>query len=341
MKIFLTGGTGFIGKPLTQCLLERGWEVIALVRKPESNESKEIQAMGAHLIQGDVTRQESMRAGMQGVDVVIHNAGWYEFGICKQDHEKMFRINVEGTQKTLDLAIELGIPKIIHTSSILAYGRTGDIIADESYIRQFPPLTYYEETKMKAHEIAISLQKQGAPIIITCPAGVIGPGDHSGTGYLVRMYVHRCLPPILWTPNGKLAHVYVDDAAEGIARCVEYGRLGEIYILNNGNQTHREMVDDWKKCEGGCKKTWFWLPDPISVFLNRIVEPIERFLGLPVVFCKEFILSAKENWQFSAAKAEKDLNMQFRSLEQAWCDTIEGERELIKKKKQQRIPITK
>ena len=225
MKIFLTGGTGFIGKPLTRDLLERGWEVIALVRKPESDESKEIQAMGAHLMQGDVTQQESMRVGMQGSDVVIHNAGWYEFGICKQDQEKMFRINVEGTRNTLDLAIELGIPRIIHTSSILAYGRTGNIVADESYVRQFPPLTYYEETKMKAHAIASSLQKQGAPIIITCPAGVIGPGDQSGIGYLVRMYVHHCLPPILWTPNGNLAHVYVDDAAVAIAGCVEFGKM--------------------------------------------------------------------------------------------------------------------
>lgn len=333
MKIFLTGGTGFIGKPLTRLLLQHGWEVIALVRKPDSKESKEIQTMGALLFKGDVTDKESMRTGMQGVDVVIHNAGWYEFGICKQDHEKMFRINVEGTQNTLDLAIEMGIPKIVHTSSILAYGRTGEIIADENYVRQFPPLTYYEETKMKAHEISTSLQRQGAPIIIINPAAVIGPGDHSATGYLVRMYVHRCLPPILWTHDGKLAHVYVDDVAEGIVRCVEYGRIGEAYFLSNGNQTHFEMSEDWKKCEGGCKKTWFWLPNSIAIFLNRIAEPIERFFGLPIVFCKEFILAAKENWQFSAGKAERELHMQFRSLEQAWCDTIEGERAISKMKK--------
>lgn len=94
------------------------------------------------------------------------------------------------------------------------------------------------------------------------------------------------------------------------------------------------MSEDWKKCEGGCKNTWFWLPNSIAVFLNRIAEPFERLLGTPIVFCKEFIISAKENWQFSAAKAERELHMQFRSLEQAWCDTIEGERILTKKKKE-------
>ncbi|MDO9084667.1 MAG: SDR family NAD(P)-dependent oxidoreductase [Anaerolineaceae bacterium] len=333
MKIFLTGGTGFIGKPLTDRLLKRGWEVTALVRRPENDESKLIQTLGAQLIRGDVTDKESMRSAMSAVDVVIHNAGWYEFGILQKDHDQMYKINVEGTQNTLSLAFELGIPKIIYTSSILAFGRTGQIIADEAYVRQFPPLTYYEETKMNAHEIAVGLQKIGAPIMIVCPAGVIGPGDHSGIGCLVRMYVRRCLPPILWTPNGRLAHVYVDDAAEAIARCVEYGKIGEVYILSNGNQAHREMSDDWKKCEGGCKTTWFWLPNPIAVLLNRLAEPVERFLGIPIVFCKEFIFSAKENWQFTAAKAEQDLHMHFRSLEKAWCDTIAGERILIQKKK--------
>jgi nucleoside-diphosphate-sugar epimerase len=331
MKIFLTGGTGFIGRPLTQRLINRGWEVTALVRNPESIQSKEIQTLGAHLVQGDITNKESMRIPMTGVDVVIHNAGWYEFGIRKKDHEKMKNINIDGTRNTLKLAVELKVPKIIYTSSILAFGRTGDIVADETFVRQYPPITWYEESKMKAHELAVDLQKSGAPIVIVCPGSVIGAGDHSGVGCLVRMYVRKCLPPVLWTPNGRLAHVYVDDVAEGILRCVEYGRNGEAYLLSNGNQTHREMADDWKKCEGGCKNTWFWLPNSIAIFLNRIAEPFERLFGTPMVFCKEFIVSAKENWQFSAEKAERELHMQFRSLEQAWCDTIEGERELVKR----------
>lgn len=275
MKIFLTGGTGFIGRPLTKHLVDRGWEVTALVRNPESVQSKEVQSLGAHLVKGDITDIESMRDNMQSSDVVINNAGWYEFGIRKQDHEIMFKINVEGARNTLNLAIELGLPRIIHTSSILAFGRTGEIIADESYKRQYPPLTYYEETKMKAHEIATELQKQGAAIIITCPARVIGPGDHSAIGYLVRMYVHHSLPPILWTPNGKLAHVFVDDVAEGIARCVEYGKIGEVYLLSNGNQTHREMIADWNNCEGGFKKTWFCLPNSIAIIINCVAGPFE------------------------------------------------------------------
>jgi len=331
MKVFLTGGTGFIGQALTRTLIQRGWDVIALVRRPDSAEAKAIQAIGVQLVRGDVTDRESMREAMTGTDVVIHNAAWYEFGITKQAQDTMRAINVQGTQNTLELAIELGISKIVYTSTILAFGPTGDIVADETFQRRVPPLSCYEQTKMEAHELVVALQQRDAPIVIVCPAGVIGPGDHSGLGYLVRMYVRGFLPPVLWAANGRRAHVYVDDAAEGIVRCVEHGQVGESYILSNGVMQHRDMFKLWKQTPGGFKMTLFWMPDSLAMLFNRVAEPIERLLGLPIVFNREFALAALASWQFSAAKSERDLGMRFRSLEQAWLDTLEGERAITRK----------
>ena len=54
---FITGGTGFIGQPLTQCLLQRNWKVIILVRKPESSSTQALSKMGAQLVTGDVTER--------------------------------------------------------------------------------------------------------------------------------------------------------------------------------------------------------------------------------------------------------------------------------------------
>jgi len=220
VKVFLTGGTGFIGQPLTRTLIQRGWEVIALVRRPDGAKAKAIQALGARLVCGDVTDCESMREAMTGADVVIHNAGWYEFCIAKRAQATMQAINVQGTENTLGLAVELGIPKIVYTSTMLVFGHTGDIVADETFQRRTPPLSCYEQTKTEAHEVAVALQQRGAPIVIACPAGVIGPGDPSGVGHLIRMYVRGFLPPVLWAANGRRAHVYVDDVAEGSVRCV-------------------------------------------------------------------------------------------------------------------------
>ncbi len=333
MKVFLTGGTGFIGQQLTQILVQCGWEVVALVRKPESPESKSIQAMGAKLVQGDITDRESMRDAMNGADALIHNAAWYEFGISKAARDRMQSINVLGTKNTLGLAIELDIPKIVYVSTILAFGDTGDVIADEAFQRRAPYQSCYEQTKTEAHKFARKLQEDGAPIVITCPAGVIGPGDHSSLGYLVRMYVRGWLSPMLFAANGRRAHVHVDDAAEGIVRCVEHGQVGETYILSNGVMQHRDMFELWKQTPGGFKMTLLWMPNHMAMLFNRICEPIERLLGLPVVFSREFALAGFANWQFSAAKAERELGMQFRSVEQAWLDTLASERAIAQRHK--------
>lgn len=73
MIVSLTGATGFIGKPLTRQLLQRGWQVTALVRNPENLQSRTIADMGATLIKGDITDKESMRAGMTNADIGINN----------------------------------------------------------------------------------------------------------------------------------------------------------------------------------------------------------------------------------------------------------------------------
>jgi len=332
MKVFLTGGTGFIGQRLVQTLIQRGWEVIALVRNLESVEAKAIQAMGAELVQGDVTDRESLRQAMTKTDALIHNAGWYELGIPKSEQDEMRMINVQGTKNTLELAIEFGIPKIVYVSSIAFYGDTGNVIADETFQRIAPPRNLYEQTKAEAHEVAVQFQQEGAPIIIACPSPVIGPGDHTGAGYLARMYVRGWLPPILFGANYSRANVHVNDAAEGIVRCLESGRFGESYILSCGMMKYREMIDLWKQTPGGMKLTLFYMPDWLGMLFNLIAEPIERLFGLPIVFSREFALTTFGSWSFSGAKAERELGMQFRSPEQAWLDTLDVERAIAKKK---------
>ncbi|MEK7328605.1 MAG: NAD-dependent epimerase/dehydratase family protein, partial [Chloroflexota bacterium] len=145
MKIFLTGGTGFIGKPLTRTLLRRGWEAILLTRSGQS------QIEGARAAKGDVTDRESMRAGMAGADIVLHNAGWYELGIASSAKAKMQAVNVSGTENVLSLAAELKIPRIVYTSSTTALGDTGGQTVDESFARIKQPITFYEQTKTSAH----------------------------------------------------------------------------------------------------------------------------------------------------------------------------------------------
>ena len=326
MRVFLTGGTGFIGRPLTRALVGRGLEVVALVRRPDGAEARELAAMGARLAPGDVTQRESMRTPMAGAGAVVHNAGIYRFGVSRRDRGAMTAVNVQGTENTLGLAVELGIPRIVHVSTILAFGQTGDAMADETFQRRSPPLSWYERTKTEAHQFATELQRKGAPLIIACPAGVIGPGDHSGVGHLLRMYVRGRLSPISFAADGSRAHVHVEDVAEGVARCVDRGRVGEVYLLSSGVMRHADMFDLWRQTPGGAKRTWLWMSRPWAMLFNRAVEPVERLFGLPMVFCREFCAAAFASWQFTGAKAERELGVRFRPVEQAFLDTLAAER---------------
>src|SRR5690349_21187203 len=188
MRVFLTGGTGFIGQPLTQSLIRRGWEVTVLVRKPESPHAQYLSKFGASLAKGDVTDRDSMRTSMSGADIVVHNAGLYEYGLDAAGSQHAQEINVQGTINTLGLAHELGIQRSGYVSSVCAFGDPGHTSRDETFRRKAPYYTSDEWTKTQAHEIAHQYQNRGLPLPIFCPNGVIGTNDHSVMGYLLRFY---------------------------------------------------------------------------------------------------------------------------------------------------------
>lgn len=324
MRVFLTGGTGFIGKPLVQALRRRNWQVIALVRRPDSPEARAIASLGVQLVHGNVTNRESMREAMRGADIVIHNAGAYEYGLTPEATRQMQVINVDGTRNVLDLALELGVAKIVHVSTIVAAGRTDQQIVDESFERRYPASTTYEATKADAHQIALEYQRQGAPISIASPAGVVGPGDHSSLGYLARMYVRGYGLPLM--PTGRRATVHVDDCAEAIALTAEKGKTGENYILSGGVMSYREMFETWKAAPGG-PKFMLYLPRMIGEIGCGPMEPLQRLLRLPNVLSREVFTVGSVNWCYSGAKAERELGVHFRDARQAWLDTLEGERQ--------------
>ncbi len=330
MKIFLTGGTGFIGQPLTQALLKRGWQVTALVRNPQSAEAKAIERLGAQLAQGDVTQHDSMRAPMSGAEVVFHNAGWYELGVGGAAKARMRAINVQGTENVLGLAVELGIPNIIYTSSTTAIGDTGGHLADETFKRHAPYLSFYEQTKSGAHGLALQYQQRGAPLVILCPAQVIGPGDHSAFGWFARLYVRGLMPPMSWAPEAVFTMGHVEDVAEAMALAVDKGQPGQTYFLGGGNITMREMIEVWKHTPGGIKP-FIWLPRWLALLNGALAEPLLRLLGLPAFISREVITSSYACFRYSSAKAEKELGATFRSAEQTWLDTLAGERAALKR----------
>ena len=336
MKVFLTGGTGFIGQPLTKSLLARGWSVTALVRKPDSPQAQALSKMGAKLTTGDVTERESMRAAMSGAEIAVHNAGQYEYGMDGAGKQRMRAVNVDGTDNVLGLAHELGIPRTVHVSTIQAFGETGPQPRDETFTRQIPCRTTYEQSKTDAHEVARQYQQRGLPLIIVCPHAVIGANDHSPLGYFLRLYINRVMPPMGWSPNSIFCCVELHDLAEGIALAADKGRIGETYFLCGEPQSFRETFNCWGKKPGAFLPR-MWLPDGLAALFFAPLEPLQRMLGLPAFLSRETVRAAATNWNYSSEKAKRELGWTHCSAEAMWFAAIDGEIQLLSRRKTQNL----
>ena len=229
MRVFVTGATGFIGGELARRLRARGDDVRALVRKPDK--ATDLRELGCELITGDLSDERAIRDGMQGCDAVIHVAAVYEVGIPKSRHPEMYDANVRGTERVLGAALELKVGKVVYVSTIGAFGNTRGEVVDETFRHRGGGYTsYYEETKVEAHQIAERLIGEGLPCVIVQPGGVYGPDDPSAPGALMRQFLDGRLPAMMFPETG-FNMVHRDDVAAGILLALDKGRPGEAYVL--------------------------------------------------------------------------------------------------------------
>ena len=98
MRVFVTGGTGFVGKPTIRRLVEGGHEVRCLVRR--TSRTCELEELGCELAYGDVTDKASVLEGMRGCEWVVNLANVYSF--WEPDKGTYRRVNVEGTRNVME-----------------------------------------------------------------------------------------------------------------------------------------------------------------------------------------------------------------------------------------------
>src|SRR5580698_519739 len=134
MKVFLTGGTGFVGHHVALALANEGADLRLLVRK--SSNLKNLEGIRGETHVGDLLEPESLRGGLEGCDAVMHVAADYRLWI--RNPESMYRANVEGTRELLRMAREAGVPRVVYTSSVATMGfkRDGTIVDEETPVSE-------------------------------------------------------------------------------------------------------------------------------------------------------------------------------------------------------------
>lgn len=336
MKVFLTGATGFIGQALVRAMRMRGWQVSALVRDTKAMPAQWLATQGVALVAGDVTLRMGLAQAMAGSDLVLHNAGVYEFGADKALADRMLKVNVEGTDKVLGAALEAGIPHTIYVSSTMALGPTGyspeaPASKDETQVHTGAYRTVYERSKHEAHQVALRYRSLSLPLNIVLPNGVAGVNDHSIWGYFLRLYLLRCMMPIAFGKDMVMSFVEVNALAEGICLTAEKAPAGQDYIFAGEPVSVAELFERFSRHPGGFN-VYLWMPRWFMRPQMALLEPLQRWLGLPAFMSRDTVDASKVHYFFSAAKARRELGWQHPDPDVMWEAIVTGEADLMNKR---------
>lgn len=234
MKMLVTGATGYIGHKLALYAAEMGYTVHVLVRDRHSEFIPS--HSGIKVYEGDITDKASVRNAMEGCTFVMHAAGITR--LWEKDSSIFYKVNVEGTRNVLDTALELGVKKLVYTSTGGVFGPSGKFPITENDPRITAFENDYEISKHWAEELVKEYCNRGLHATIVSAPRVYGPGPRT-LGNSIEGLIRKILSlGIAFVPsNDKVIanYVYIDDLVKGHFLALEKGIAGEKYILGGEN----------------------------------------------------------------------------------------------------------
>jgi uncharacterized protein YbjT (DUF2867 family) len=196
MRVFVTGGTGFVGPHVVHALRAEGNDVRALVRKPGSKGSQRLASWGCELVEGDTTDAESLRRGVTGCEAVVHLVA-----IPTGSDEAFERIMIQGTHDLVAAARESGVSRFIQMSALGTGERSKD-------------LTAYFRAKWEQEQ---TVKGSGIGHVILRPSFIFGR-DGGMLPLLVRQV--RWSPAVAVVGTRKLQPIWVEDVASYFAKAL-------------------------------------------------------------------------------------------------------------------------
>ena len=175
----MTGATGFVGRHLLPVLQRYGWAVRAAVRRRSGLQNE--------AVVGSIGRETDWRAGLDGVDAVVHLAARVHHPNDRYAEDLYRDLNVDGTLQLARSAIEAGVKHFVLASTALVYGRNNDGLPPFSEDDELTPQNPYSRSKVEA-EAGLKSLAEGHPMSVTVvrPPLVYGAGAKGNFALLVR-----------------------------------------------------------------------------------------------------------------------------------------------------------
>jgi len=324
MRVFVTGGTGFVGKPTVRRLVEGGHEVRCLVRKTSRTDA--LEELGCELAYGDVTDKASVLDGMKGCEWAVHLANVYSF--WEPDKRVYRRVNVEGTRNVAEAALEEGVSKVAHVSSFVVWGKPAQIPFDEETPVGPERFTAYAESKYEGDLVVWKLYRErGLPVVVLYPGGVMGAGNPKSNGQYIQDLVKGRMPGMVFEDSA-LTWVHVKDVAEAIVRALEKeGNEGEEYLVGKHALAMGELTRT--VCEiSGAPLPKVSIPDPVIMAGATLLTKVADLTGRPPLLgmSKDTMRNLKEGAIFDGSKAERELGVTYTRIREALEEEVASHR---------------
>lgn len=332
MKVFLTGGTGYLGNWIARELMKRNHQVVVLARDPMRAAS--LLGLGAELVSGDILQASTWKPHLSRVDAVIHAAGLVKAWGPSPD---LFdAVNIQGTEHLLDAAQQYALRKVIVTGSLFALGPSSpDNPKDESVLAAPPDPIYdandYVRTKTISSRRVFERQQQGSGVMQVFPTLLTGPGvmsDGNNIAAMITKLNRGQIPGLIGDGEQVWNFVGVADAARGHVLALEHGTPGANYILGGDNRSQRQFFE-FAASELGKKPPARKLGERLPLWIAQAMESLSRVTGKEPMLTRGEVRLSNKPWAFFSERARKELGYDPAPIDSVLRETIAWLREEI------------
>ena len=301
-RVLVTGASGLIGSNLCHKLSELGYEVTAMVR--EGSNLLGLDGFTGKIVLGDVLRKDRLAQLLDGAEFVFHTAGLVSFD--NRLRKELMQVNVVGTANLLDEAIQAGVRRLVHTSSVAAIGipASGGIADETDEYNRFEYNVAYSDSKHLGEVEVQNAVGLGLDAVIVNPASIVGERDvYSHFGVLMKVLKGKKIAPYV---AGGMCVVGVDDVVEGQIAAMRSGVTGARYILGGENLSFKELFTQIAEVVDANPPN-VRVPLWSARWAAAILEILSTLTGKPPVLTKAHVVSATLPHYFSSERAKREL----------------------------------
>lgn len=298
---FVTGATGFVGLNLVEALLAEGWEVIALHR-PTSDLTGLARFPAVARAAGDITDARSLKGLIpRQVDAVFHVAG--DTSLWARTHAQQMRVNVKGTRNVVRAALEAGARRLVHASSIVAYGLHGGTITEDTPTRGTSARLNYIRSKALAEREVRKGVNAGLKAVVVNPSNIIGRYDTVNWSRMFRLVKQGRMPAV---PPGGGSFCHAREAARAMIAAAERGRPGQNYLLGGAQASYLGVAQEMAKLLGVRRRFVAVNPAVLNAYA-RVEEWVAPLFGREPDVTRDAVALLSMNIYCSSRRAQQEL----------------------------------